>query len=115
MVSIFRLQKVQGLFFFVIHEQEGGTRDGQDKGQDKTRKGLIFEQITTCTPHTGEGRQGDREERERGEKRVSFMQIFFFPMDMAWKVLGGNRDGLADDDVDDEEAQVRRKKGEKDD
>ena len=56
--------------------------------------------------------RGRREERERGEKGYHLCKIFFFSMDMAWKVLGGYGDGLADDEDDDEEAQVRRRKGE---
>ncbi|OAQ27789.1 hypothetical protein K457DRAFT_608031 [Linnemannia elongata AG-77] len=47
---------------FLIHDREG-TREGQDK-DTTARKGLIFEQITTCTPHKGKGEKGGREERK---------------------------------------------------
>lgn len=50
-----------------------------------------------------------RERREGSEKGIIYAKKN--SMDMGWKVLGGNRDGLADDD-DDEDVQGRRRKGE---
>lgn len=85
----FRLQKVQGLFF----DSRKGRGQGTDRIRDRTtRKGLIFGQITTCTPHTGErrvrGERGERGEREGWKKGIIYAKYFFsfngYGMESTW-------------------------------